>query len=41
MLNILNNTPIFLKSEFDKLDSVISNNEIDLFEYYYVSNPAI
>jgi hypothetical protein len=34
MLNILNNTPIFLQSEFDKLDSVISNNEIDLFEYY-------
>lgn len=33
MLNILSNTPIFLQSEFDKLDSVIPNNEIDLFAY--------
>lgn len=33
MLNILSNTPIFLQSEFDKLDSVIPNNEIDLFVY--------
>ena len=41
MLNVLSNTSIFLQSEFDKLDSVISNNEIDLFEYHYLSNPAI
>ena len=33
MLNILSNTPIFLQSKFDKLDSVIPNNEIDLFAY--------
>jgi hypothetical protein len=33
MLNILNNTSIFLQAEFDKLDSIIPNNEIDLFDY--------
>nr|WP_314563135.1 RNA-directed DNA polymerase [uncultured Campylobacter sp.] len=33
MLNILSNTPIFLQSKFYKLDSVIPNNEIDLFAY--------
>ena len=33
MLNILNNTSIFLQSEFDKLDNIIPNNEIDLFDY--------
>lgn len=33
MLNILNNTSIFLQDEFDKLDSIIPNNEIDLFDY--------
>ena len=33
MLNILKNTSIFLQAEFDKLDSIIPNNEIDLFDY--------
>ena len=33
MLNILNNTSIFLQAEFDKLDSIIPNNEIDPFDY--------
>lgn len=33
MLNILNNTSIFLQAEFDKLDNIIPNNEIDLFDY--------
>ena len=33
MLNILNNTSIFLQEEFNKLDSIIPNNEIDLFDY--------
>ncbi len=33
MLNILESTPIFLQDEFDNLDNVISNKEIDLFGY--------
>ena len=33
MLNILKNTSIFLQAEFDKLDSIIPNNEIDIFDY--------
>lgn len=33
ILNILKNTSIFLQAEFDKLDSIIPNNEIDLFDY--------
>lgn len=33
MINILNNTPIFQQNEFDKLDSTISNDEIDIFDY--------
>ena len=33
MLNILKNTSIFLQAEFDKLDSIIPNNEIDIFNY--------
>ena len=33
MLNILKNTSIFLQAEFDKLDSIIPNNEIDPFDY--------
>lgn len=33
MLNILKNTSIFLQAEFDKLDNIIPNNEIDLFDY--------
>lgn len=33
MLNIINNTPIFYRDEFDKLDSIISNSEIDIFDY--------
>ena len=33
MLNMLNNTSIFLQAEFDKLDNIIPNNEIDLFDY--------
>ena len=33
MLNILKNTSIFLQAEFDKLDSIIPNDEIDLFDY--------
>ena len=33
MLKILNKTPIFIQDEFSKLDSIISNNEIDLFNY--------
>ena len=33
MLNILNNTSIFLQAEFDKLDNIIPNNEIDIFDY--------
>ncbi|WP_318256271.1 RNA-directed DNA polymerase [Rodentibacter caecimuris] len=33
MLNILNNTSIFLQDEFAKLDSIIPNNEIKLFDY--------
>jgi hypothetical protein len=35
MLKILNKTPIFLKSEFDKLDNIINNNEIQLFNKKY------
>ncbi|WP_386687467.1 RNA-directed DNA polymerase [Lonepinella sp. MS14437] len=33
MLNILDKTPIFQQDEFDKLDSVISNDEVDIFDY--------
>ncbi|TCP92094.1 reverse transcriptase (RNA-dependent DNA polymerase) [Cricetibacter osteomyelitidis] len=33
ILQILENTPIFLQEEFDKLDHVISNSEIDIFDY--------
>ncbi len=33
MLNILNNTPIFQKDKFDKLDNVIANDEVDIFDY--------
>lgn len=33
MLKILNDTPIFQKDEFERLDSVIPNNEIDIFDY--------
>ena len=33
MLNILNNTLIFQQDEFNKLDSIISNDEIDIFDY--------
>ena len=33
MLKILNKTPIFIRDEFSRLDSIISNNEIDLFNY--------
>lgn len=35
MLKILNNTPIFSKSEFSKLDNIINNNEIRLFTNKY------
>ena len=37
MLNILKNTSIFLQAEFDKLDSIIPNNEIDIFNYYQIN----
>ena len=33
MLNILNKTSIFLQAEFDRLDNIIPNNEIDPFDY--------
>lgn len=33
MLEILNNTLIFQQNEFDKLDNIISNDEIDVFDY--------
>lgn len=33
MKKILENTPIFLKGEFDNLDAVIPNNEVDIFDY--------
>lgn len=33
MLNILKNTSIFLQAEFDRLDNIIPNNEIDPFDY--------
>ena len=33
MLKILNDTPIFQKDEFEILDSVITNNEVDIFDY--------
>lgn len=33
MLNILKNTSIFQQDEFNKLDSIISNDEIDIFNY--------
>ena len=34
MLDILNNTSIFLRDEFDKLDNIIPNSEIDIFDHY-------
>lgn len=33
MRKILSDTPIFQMDEFNKLDSIIPNNEIDLFDY--------
>ena len=33
MYQILSNTPIFLQNEFNNLDSIIPNAEIDLFNY--------
>lgn len=33
MLKVLNKTPIFIQDEFSKLDSIIFNNEIDIFNY--------
>lgn len=33
MVQILNNTPIFKQDEFDKLNNIILNSEIDIFYY--------
>lgn len=34
MPKILNNTSIFQKDEFEKLDKIIANNEINIFNDY-------